>query len=70
MQGELPSASGETAIVVMGVCGAGKSLLANRLADRLGVGMVEADDFHSPENKRKMAAGGTTAGGAGTRCGH
>ncbi|AMN54274.1 hypothetical protein ACP90_19725 [Labrenzia sp. CP4] len=57
MQGELPSASGETAIVVMGVCGAGKSLLANRLADSLGVGMVEADDFHSPENKRKMAAG-------------
>jgi gluconokinase len=57
MQGELPEALSESAIVVMGVCGAGKSRLARHLSERLGVGMVEADDFHSPENKRKMAAG-------------
>lgn len=57
MTGELPRAVSESAIVVMGVCGAGKSRLARRLAECLGVGMVEADDFHSPRNKRKMAAG-------------
>jgi len=57
MTGELPKAESESAIVVMGVCGAGKSRLARRLSECLGVGMVEADDFHSPENKRKMAAG-------------
>ncbi len=42
-------------VFVMGVCGVGKSLLARRLADALGVAMVEADDFHSDENRRKMA---------------
>jgi len=57
MQGELPSAGDTTIIVVMGVCGAGKSLLADRLSQKLGLGMVEADDFHSLENKRKMAGG-------------
>jgi len=57
MQGDPLSATGDTAIVVMGVCGAGKSLLASRLSQRLSIGMVEADDFHSPENKRKMSAG-------------
>lgn len=57
MTGELPKAGSESAIVVMGVCGAGKSHLARRLSECLGVGMVEADDFHSPDNKRKMAAG-------------
>jgi gluconokinase len=27
------------------------------LADRLGWGMAEGDDFHSPENKAKMSSG-------------
>ncbi|WP_428643744.1 gluconokinase [Roseibium sp.] len=45
------------AVVVMGVCGVGKSLLAGRLSQALGVGMVEADDFHNEESKRKMLAG-------------
>ncbi|MEM9632275.1 MAG: gluconokinase [Pseudomonadota bacterium] len=57
MQDTMPSDDGKPAIIVMGVCGAGKSALAERLAKRLDVGMVEADDFHSPENKRKMSAG-------------
>jgi len=57
MQAELPRAGNEFAIVVMGVCGAGKSRLAKSLSECLGVGMVEADDFHSPDNKRKMADG-------------
>ncbi|WP_162009392.1 gluconokinase [Labrenzia sp. CE80] len=42
-------------VIVMGVCGVGKSLLARRLADAFGVAMVEADDFHSDENRRKMS---------------
>ncbi|MES0879718.1 gluconokinase [Roseibium sp. SCP14] len=57
MQDSMPSDDGKTTIIVMGVCGAGKSALAERLSKSLDVGMVEADDFHSPENKRKMSAG-------------
>lgn len=57
MEAELPNAGSKIAIVVMGVCGAGKSRLAEQLSAQLSVGMVEADDFHSPENKRKMAGG-------------
>jgi len=44
-------------ILVMGVSGSGKSTLASALADDLGWAMLEADDFHPPENKAKMAAG-------------
>lgn len=45
------------AIVVMGVCGVGKSRVASVLAQRLGAGFIEADDFHSPENKALMSKG-------------
>ena len=47
----------KTTIVVMGVAGCGKSTVARMLAERLGWGMEEGDDFHSAENKAKMAAG-------------
>jgi gluconokinase len=47
----------KTTVVVMGVAGCGKSTVARTLADRLGWGMAEGDDFHSRENKAKMAAG-------------
>ena len=47
----------KTAIVVMGVAGCGKSTVAKLLAERLGWPMAEGDDFHSPENKAKMASG-------------
>jgi gluconokinase len=47
----------KTTIVVMGVSGCGKSTVAKVLADRLGWGMAEGDDFHPPENKAKMRAG-------------
>jgi gluconokinase len=47
----------KTTIVVMGVSGCGKSTVAKMLADRLGWGMAEGDDFHSRENKAKMASG-------------
>jgi gluconokinase len=47
----------KTTIVVMGVSGCGKSTVAKVLADRLGWGMAEGDDFHPPENKAKMGSG-------------
>lgn len=43
--------------VVMGVSGSGKSEIGRRLAKRLGITYVEGDEFHSPENIAKMAAG-------------
>jgi len=43
-------------IVVMGVTGAGKSTLGRLLAERLGLRFFDADDFHPPANKLKMAA--------------
>jgi gluconokinase len=44
-------------IIVMGVSGSGKSTVGRLLADELGWTFVEADDFHPPENIRKMHAG-------------
>lgn len=46
-----------THLVVMGVSASGKTTLASLLADRLGWPMAEADDFHPPANKAKMASG-------------
>ncbi len=43
--------------VVMGVSGSGKSLIGAALADALGIDFVEGDDYHPPENVRRMAAG-------------
>ncbi|SRR5579862_4159609 len=42
--------------VVMGVSGCGKSTVAGMLASRTGGIFLDADDFHPPENKAKMAA--------------
>lgn len=44
-------------LVVMGVCGAGKSALAFRLADRLGFTFVEADEHHSEAARAMMSRG-------------
>ncbi|MGW0818482.1 gluconokinase [Streptomyces viridiviolaceus] len=44
-------------VVVTGVSGVGKSTIARRLAERLGVPFAEADDFHSPASIRKMSSG-------------
>lgn len=44
-------------IVVMGVCGVGKSRLTGLLAERLGGARVEGDDFHTDAAKARMAAG-------------
>ncbi|MFI7635492.1 gluconokinase [Nonomuraea sp. NPDC049400] len=44
-------------VVVMGVCGSGKSTVGALLAERLGLPYAEADDLHPPANIAKMAAG-------------
>ncbi len=44
-------------ILVMGVTGSGKSTVGRLLAERLGWVFLEADDFHSAENKEKMRQG-------------
>ncbi|NGO70108.1 gluconokinase [Streptomyces boncukensis] len=44
-------------MVVMGVSGSGKSTLGERLAKTLRLPFADADDFHPPENVRKMSAG-------------
>ncbi|HSV80340.1 MAG TPA: gluconokinase [Ramlibacter sp.] len=44
-------------IVVMGVAGCGKSLVGAQLAARLGLPLVEADDFHPPTDIEKARHG-------------
>jgi len=44
-------------VVVMGVSGAGKSVLGGRLAQRLGCRLIDADEHHPPRNVTKMASG-------------
>ena len=44
-------------VVVMGVSGAGKSVVGSALAERLGWRFLDADDFHPPENIERMRAG-------------
>jgi gluconokinase len=43
--------------MVMGVSGCGKSSVARLLAEKTGGIYLDTDDFHSPANKQKMAAG-------------
>ena len=44
-------------VVVMGVSGSGKTTVGKMLATQLGVPFADADDFHTPELKAKMAGG-------------
>lgn len=44
-------------VVVMGVCGSGKSTLGAALARALGATFLEGDEFHPPANVARMAAG-------------
>ena len=43
--------------VMMGVCGAGKTLIGSALARELGLEFLEGDALHPPENLKRMAAG-------------
>ena len=45
------------ALVVMGVCGAGKTEIGRRLAEALRWTFVDAEDFHPPANVEKTRAG-------------
>jgi len=45
------------AIILVGVCGSGKSLLGPLLARSLSAVFDDADDYHLPENRAKLAAG-------------
>ena len=44
-------------VLIMGVAGCGKTTVGLALAEALGWGFRDADDFHPPENVAKMAAG-------------
>ena len=44
-------------VVLMGVCGCGKSTVGQALADAFGWVFLDADDFHPEANVAKMAAG-------------
>lgn len=44
-------------VVLMGVCGVGKTTVGRMLAERLGARFLEGDEFHPPANVEKMRAG-------------
>jgi gluconokinase len=44
-------------VVVMGVSGCGKTVVAERLHDRLGLAFAEGDGYHPRANVDKMASG-------------
>ncbi len=41
----------------MGVSGCGKTTLGRALAQHLSLSFIDADDYHSPQSKRKMSQG-------------
>ena len=43
-------------LIVMGVTGSGKSTVGALLAARLGLQFQDADTYHPPENRAKMAS--------------
>lgn len=46
-----------SAVVLMGVCGSGKSTIGLALAEKCGGVFLDADDFHPPANIEKMKRG-------------
>jgi gluconokinase len=44
-------------LLIMGVSGSGKSLIGAMLAKRLGFSFIDADHYHTPDNKTKMSKG-------------
>jgi gluconokinase len=53
----MASVPGVSAVVVMGVSGAGKSTVGQLIAARLGCPFRDADSFHPPANIAKMSSG-------------
>jgi len=51
------TASSWLCLIIMGVSGSGKSAVAANVAQNLSLKMLEADAFHSPENRNKMNQG-------------
>ena len=51
------SSAAPAVLVVMGVCGVGKTTIAVALANAIGAEFVDADTLHPPENVAKMASG-------------
>lgn len=54
---DLSNVQANRAVVLMGVCGSGKSTVAESLADRLKLPYVDADDLHPWTNTQKMKMG-------------
>lgn len=52
-----PGSQGDMIIIIMGVCGAGKTTVGTLLAQSLGADYHEGDDFHPPANVEKMKSG-------------
>ncbi len=44
-------------LLVMGVCGTGKSTVAKAVSEEIGAGYIEADAYHSPEAVALMRGG-------------
>lgn len=44
-------------IIVMGVCGSGKSSVGLKVAQALGAKFIDGDDLHPRANIQKMAGG-------------
>jgi gluconokinase len=44
-------------IILMGVSGSGKTTIGAALAARMGLPFYDGDDYHTPANRSKMAAG-------------
>ncbi len=44
-------------IIVMGVCGSGKSSVGLKVAEALGAKFIDGDDLHPKANIQKMAGG-------------
>ena len=51
------SAPPGSSVLIMGVCGSGKTETGRELAQRLGIRFIDADDFHSTESIAKMSSG-------------
>ncbi|MCC5024000.1 MAG: gluconokinase [Candidatus Synoicihabitans palmerolidicus] len=56
-ESSLTSSPTPLALIVMGVCGTGKSTIGEKLAHDLGWTYADADDFHPPANVAIMRAG-------------